>query len=72
MNTTTPLLCVVDQLNTEKLTRIQTTVELMSAKAFKHNNKISNCWTAAVNRFRARLEYIKAVFYETRGNAMNE
>ena len=32
MNKATPLLRIVDQLNTEKLTRIQATVELMTAK----------------------------------------
>ena len=32
MDISTYLLCIVDQLNTEKLTRIQATVELMTAK----------------------------------------
>jgi hypothetical protein len=58
MDTFTPSLRTVDQLNTEKLTRIQATVELMSAKIFIHHNKALDCWTAIVSGLSAKLEYI--------------
>ena len=58
MDTVTPLLRIVDQLNTVSLTRIQATVELMSTTTFEHYNKTLDFWTAIVNRLRTKLEYI--------------
>jgi hypothetical protein len=39
--------------------------------SFKHHNKILHCWTAIVNRLRARLEHIRIFVYDARCNTMS-
>jgi hypothetical protein len=60
MDTVILLLRIADQLKTEKIMRIQATVELTSAKTFNYHSKTLDCLTAIVNRLRAKLDYIKA------------